>query len=642
MAVAAVALLAPSSALASQTECLSYGYACTPGYDGANASGTWAWTHYGGSYAINANGYHNCTLYAAWRLEQNGMDDPGNWGNAVEWINHTSSNHTPAVGSIAWWGGGFGHVAYVEQIRGGEVFIRADNFVGEHANGYTDAGWISAGSVGAFLHPHDLPSGPPAEGSFVGHDGFVYRIAGGAPVYVSNWAAVGGPQPSRGLSDAEFAALPQYPRNGTILDGSDGRVYVTAGGAPLYVSNWNAIGGPRQGVGIDAAAVGNAGGAVPWDHLRHYPADSTILDGSDGRVYEIAGGAPLYVSNWNAIGGPRQGVGIDRWDVENTADPHAHLREYPADGTLVATSGDGRVYEIAGGAPLYVSNWSAIGGPRSVTGIDRWDVENTADPHAHLREYPADGTLVATSGDGRVYEIAGGAPLYVSNWNAIGGARPSTGIDQWDVNHPDNPTAHLREHPQNGTFILTSAGRVYRVAGGAPFYVSSWGVFGGIKPHVGVDQWDVDNTSDVHAHLRPSPLAGTIVQGLPSMQYWSFASGLRSLATEVPTATQVDDLGLAAFPQAMTAATVVASSTGAHGVRSGISGLHGTRTGTCGRHHAHRRHRHHRESRRRHRRIRSTCARHGRHRNRHHHAHMHHRGRKSKPRGRKRRQGARA
>jgi surface antigen len=141
---------------ASLTGCLSYGYACTPGYDGSNARGTWPWAHYGGQYAINANGYHNCTLYAAWRLERNGLADPGNWGNAVEWIGHTIHNRTPAVGSIAWWGGGLGHVAYVEAIRGGEVFIRADNYAGEHSNGYTAAKWIAASSVGAFLHPHDL------------------------------------------------------------------------------------------------------------------------------------------------------------------------------------------------------------------------------------------------------------------------------------------------------------------------------------------------------------------------------------------------------------------------------------------------------------------------------------------------------
>ena len=307
-------------------------------------------------------------------------------------------------------------------------------------------------------------------------------------------------------------------------------------------------------MGVDEAAIDNAGGGVPWDHLRQYPADGTFVGTSgDGRVYEIVGGAPLYVSNWNAVGGPKATIGIDQWDVNNTSDPHAHLRQYPADGTFVGTSGDGRVYEIVGGAPLYVSNWNAVGGPKATIGIDQWDVNNTSDPHAHLRQYPADGTFVGTSGDGRVYEIVGGAPLYVSNWNAVGGPKATIGIDQWDVNNTSDPHAHLRQYPADGTFINTSTGRVYRIAGGAPIYVSSWSVFGGVKPYVNVDQWDVNNTSDPHAHLLAAPLDGTVVEGLPSSQFWSFHSGLRSPVAANPQAVAVDDVGLAAFQVAQSA-----------------------------------------------------------------------------------------
>src|SRR6266496_1276748 len=106
-----------ATANASETDCTSSGYSCTPGYTGANASATWSWRYYGGSFAATPTGYHNCTLYAAWRLAQNGMADPGrSWGNAVQWASSIGGgNHTPAPGSIAWWGaeraGGLGHVA---------------------------------------------------------------------------------------------------------------------------------------------------------------------------------------------------------------------------------------------------------------------------------------------------------------------------------------------------------------------------------------------------------------------------------------------------------------------------------------------------------------------------------------------------
>jgi surface antigen len=158
-------VLGTSVASASQVDCFSYGYACTPGYTGANAntSGSWAWKYYGGSWAQTANGEHNCTLYVAWRLQQNGMNDPHWSGYAYQWASKFGGNHTPAIGSVAWWGkemgGGLGHVAYVEDVSGSQVYIRADNFPGSSkARGYTDAGWIPASSVDLFLHPHDVNS----------------------------------------------------------------------------------------------------------------------------------------------------------------------------------------------------------------------------------------------------------------------------------------------------------------------------------------------------------------------------------------------------------------------------------------------------------------------------------------------------
>src|SRR5437763_601335 len=116
-AMVAVLSIGSSTASASATDCFSYGYDCTPGYTGSNASSSWAWRYYGGSWASTPNGYHNCTLYAAWRLYQSGMRDPGkSWGNASQWASSIGGgNHTPAVGAIAWWGSGDGHVAYVEQ-----------------------------------------------------------------------------------------------------------------------------------------------------------------------------------------------------------------------------------------------------------------------------------------------------------------------------------------------------------------------------------------------------------------------------------------------------------------------------------------------------------------------------------------------
>ena len=398
---------------------------------------------------------------------------------------------------------------------------------------------------------------PPGDGSFVSYDGNVYRVAGGAPLYVSNWSAVGGPQPTQALTAAQWSALSSVPANGTLISSTaTGMVYEIAGGAPLYVSNFAAIGGARAVVGVDQWDLDNI--TNPMAHLNAVPANGTLIGASaggpfGGDVFVIAGGAPLYVSNWAAIGGPQPVVGIDEWDVENITNPAAHLNAVPANGTLISSTATGMVYEIAGGAPLYVSNFAAIGGARAVVGVDQWDLDNITNPMAHLNAVPANGTLIGASAGGPfggdVFVIAGGAPLYVSNWAAIGGPQPVVGIDEWDVENITNPAAHLNAVPANGTFINTSTGHVYRIAGGAPFAVSSWSVFGGEQPYVTVDEWVIDNASNAAAHLNQMPTDGTVVEGLPSGTYWSFSGGYRRPSGADPAAVGVDDGGLGAFPQ---------------------------------------------------------------------------------------------
>ena len=362
--------------------------------------------------------------------------------------------------------------------------------------------------VNGVLHGGGAGGGQVQEGSFVSNQGRVYRIAGGAPLYVSSWGAVGGPQTAVPLSDAQFAALPSVPADGTLLDASGGGVFVVAGGAPLYLSNYAAIGGARPGVAIDEWDIDNT--TNPAAHLRTVPADGTLLDASGGGVFVVAGGAPLYLSNYAAIGGARPGVAIDEWDIDNTTNPAAHLRTVPADGTLLDASGGG-VFVVAGGAPLYLSNYAAIGGARPGVAIDEWDIDNTTNPAAHLRTVPADGTLLDASGGG-VFVVAGGAPLYLSNYAAIGGARPGVAIDEWDIDNTTNPAAHLRTVPADGTLLDASGGGVFVVAGGAPLYLSNYAAIGGARPGVAIDEWDIDNTTNPAAHLRTVPADGTFLR----------------------------------------------------------------------------------------------------------------------------------
>lgn len=225
-------------------------------------------------------------------------------------------------------------------------------------------------------------------------------------------------------------------------------------------------------------------------------------------------------------------------------------------------SNDGYVYRIAGGAPIYVGNWNAVGGPQPTTSLS--DAEFAA-----LPQYPRDGTQLDSS-NGGVYIVAGGAPMYLSNWAAIGGPHPGVGVDGWDIEHPDNPAAHLRPYPADGTFLNTSAGHVYRVAGGAAIPVTTWSLFSGVQPYTTIDQWDVGNPGNPAAHLRPYPADGTLVEGLPSTTYWSFEGGLRTQVSANPAAIGIDDFGLAVFP---IRSTPVAGASGQGTTVAGRSGV---------------------------------------------------------------------
>ncbi len=152
-----------------------------------------------------------------------------------------------------------------------------------------------------------------------------------------------------------------------------------------------------------------------------------------------------------------------------------------------------------------------------------------------------DNTFVEVYGSPNVYRIAGGAPLYVSSWAGFGGAQPVEMLTTQDF-------AQLPPYPANGTFLTTTTGLVYRVAGGAPILVTNWALFGAPQPSVTVDEWDLQNTTNPLAHLRPAPLDGTVVRGLPSQAYWSFEHGARVSATKNAAAVAVDDQGLAGFP----------------------------------------------------------------------------------------------
>lgn len=126
--------LSPPASASSSLLCVGFSSCGSQGMKNAGYHEHWGhmyWRMYSG---------RNCVNYAAYRMVQAGMPDVRPWsgsGNATNWGRAMSSitDHTPVVGSIAWWRGGaqgassLGHVAYVERVvSSSEIIVSESNW----------------------------------------------------------------------------------------------------------------------------------------------------------------------------------------------------------------------------------------------------------------------------------------------------------------------------------------------------------------------------------------------------------------------------------------------------------------------------------------------------------------------------------
>ena len=251
------------------------------------------------------------------------------------------------------------------------------------------------------------------------------------------------------------------------------------------------------------------------------PANGSYISDPSGHVYVLVGGAPIYVSNWADVGGSSPVTSL-------TASQFAALNPVPSNGTFMRDYLTGAVYEAVGGAPLYVSSTGCptLNCTSGLINIDDWDITNVGNPLSHLNPVPTNGTFIRDTSSGMIYEVAGGAPLYVSNWANVGGQQSFVNVDDWDLQNVGNPAAHLNPVPTNGTFIRdASSGMIYEVAGGAPLYVTSCATLSGCPGDINIDPWDIANIGNPASHLNSVPSNGTVVEGLPSKQFWTFSGG---------------------------------------------------------------------------------------------------------------------
>ncbi len=275
----------------------------------------WATNRYGSGGGIDIGSPpHNCTLYAAWMLAQNGLADPGrSWGNAKEWGNALASvtNTTPAVGSIAWFPniGDKGHVAYVAQVNtaNNTVFLESDNYTGG-SGGYTSSGWVAASDASGYIHLQDVTSSERPTGDYNGDnktDFAVYNPTNGL-WYTNSLGTVGPfggpgqiPVPGDYNGDGKTDFAVYNPTNGLWYTNSLGTVGPFGGPGQIPVpGDYNgdgktdfAVYNPTNGLWYtnSLGTVGPFGGPgqipVPGDYNGDGKTDFAVYNPTNGLWY---------------------------------------------------------------------------------------------------------------------------------------------------------------------------------------------------------------------------------------------------------------------------------------------------------------------------------------------------------------------
>ncbi len=277
------------------------------------------------------------------------------------------------------------------------------------------------------------------------------------------------------------------------------------------------------------------------------PGDRTFVRTPDGAIYMIAGGAPVYVSSCAPLGGC---PGLTA--VPNLSEFHTH----PLNGTFIAGAQRGEVYRIAGGAPIYVSTWSAFGGAQPTVTVDQYAIDNAGRGGVldHMRDRPAAGTFIAGAQRGEVYRIAGGAPIYVSNWGVFGGPKPTVVVDQVAIDHASAGAAawsHLRYYPAAGTFLQQAGlSGIFRVAGHAALPIFSCTHLARCPHRAVVDGFAIDNAGAPGAwhHLALHPVNGTILKAAGARNAWLIRHDRRYRTTHTRGAIRVNRRTIRLFP----------------------------------------------------------------------------------------------
>jgi surface antigen len=324
-----------------------------------------------------------CVSWVAWALhKRNGFEMPFH-ANASYWSAKSKLlgfkvDHTPTVGSVAWWASN--HVAWVEAVNvNGTIQISEYNIGG---SGKYNLRTIAATVPSAYIHYKDMAV-DLSDGKFISYLGKIYVIVGGAPMYVSNWVDFGGKHPVGAVTSTQWATLHIYPTDGVLVTAyPSGHVYRMVGGAPIYISSWAGIGGVQPTIRVSDTNIHNAGSPTTsaWGHLLYYPADASYVTvGTEPKIYKIVGGAADPIVDWASVGGVQPSVQIGADDIAKagaaTTSAYGHLK-----GRIVApVPGIKGVLKVGHTLTAVHGTWS----PTTVALSYQWMRDGVAIPSAH-------------------------------------------------------------------------------------------------------------------------------------------------------------------------------------------------------------------------------------------------------------------
>jgi hypothetical protein len=317
------------------------------------------------------------------------------------------------------------------------------------------------------------------------------------------------PAPSAGRNED------QVTRTTPLLAAGLGGLLITstlaASAAPAAATNSSPAGQPRtRPAGADQAPGLAATAAATL------PPDGTFVT-YQGSYFRMAGRATLYVSSWAPFGGSHPAVSLSstQWLASN---------QFPADGTFVQTAQDHAVYVFVAGAPIYVSTFAAFKPrPTTVITVDKAVIDKAGGPYPYdsvsASTLDWDGTgggppvFVAGGQTGRVYKLTGGAPTYVSNWANFGGRQATVVLDQTSIGRAGSSGVwrFLRRFPMDGWMVQATPGRE---VGTTPARIDT-----AVLAHS-------DSTAAPYGNLRYRPADGTFLRAVQSDRIYRVQGGV--------------------------------------------------------------------------------------------------------------------